>query len=51
MEYQKETQGYFFYHLKERKVFVTQTGVFLEKEFILKGISRRKVELNAILVS
>ncbi|XP_050920075.1 uncharacterized protein LOC127137682, partial [Lathyrus oleraceus] len=43
--YPKETRGYYFYNPSEGKVFVARTGVFLEKDFISKGTSGRKVEL------
>ncbi|KAI5383241.1 hypothetical protein KIW84_070592 [Lathyrus oleraceus] len=43
-----ETRGYYFYNPFEGKVFVTRTEVFLEKDFISKGISGRKVELEEI---
>jgi hypothetical protein len=46
--YPKETRGYYFYNPSEGKVVVARTGVFLEKEFISKGISGRKVELEEI---
>ncbi|KAK2382604.1 secreted RxLR effector protein [Trifolium repens] len=46
--YPKETRGYYFYNRSEGKVVVARTGVFLEKEFISKGISGRKVELEEI---
>ena len=46
--YPKETRGYYFYNPSEGKVFVARTGVFLEKDFISKGISGRKVELEEI---
>ncbi|WP_248789470.1 hypothetical protein, partial [Escherichia coli] len=46
--YTKETKGYYFYNPSEQKVFVARTGVFLEKEFISKGTSGRKVELEEI---
>ncbi|KAK2421692.1 secreted RxLR effector protein [Trifolium repens] len=46
--YPKETKGYYFYNPTEGKVFVARTGVFLEKEFISKGISGRNVELEEI---
>ena len=36
--YPKETKGYYFFDPKENKVFVARTGVFLEKEFLSKGI-------------
>ncbi|KAI5437994.1 hypothetical protein KIW84_023936 [Lathyrus oleraceus] len=43
-----ETRGYYLYNPSEGKVFVARTGVFLEKDFISKGISGRKVELEEI---
>ncbi|KAI5408333.1 hypothetical protein KIW84_054237 [Lathyrus oleraceus] len=46
--YPKETRGYYFYNPSEGKVFVARTGVFLEKDFISKGTSGRKVELEEI---
>jgi hypothetical protein len=46
--YPKETRRYYFYNPSEGKVVVARTGVFLEKEFISKGISGRKVELEEI---
>ncbi|KAK2404463.1 secreted RxLR effector protein [Trifolium repens] len=46
--YPKETRGYYFYNPSEGKVFVARTGVFLEREFISKGISGRSVELEEI---
>ena len=46
--YPKETKGYYFYNPSEGKVFVARTGVFLEKEFISKGTSGRKVEVDEI---
>ena len=46
--YPKETKGYHFYNPSEGKVFVARTGVFLEKDFVSKGISGRKVDLEEI---
>ncbi|KAI5436266.1 hypothetical protein KIW84_022655 [Lathyrus oleraceus] len=46
--YPKETKGYYVYNPSEGKVFVARTGVFLEKDFISKGTSGRKVELEEI---
>ncbi|KAI5436873.1 hypothetical protein KIW84_023119 [Lathyrus oleraceus] len=43
-----ETRGYYFYNPSEGKVFVARNGVFLERDFISKGISGRKVELEEI---
>ena len=47
--YPKETIGYTFYLRSEGKIFVAKNGSFLEKEFLLKGVSGRKVELDEVL--
>ena len=44
IEYPKENVGYTFYHKSEGKTFVAKLGVFLEKEFLSKEVSGRKVE-------
>ena len=49
--YPKETIGYTFYHRSEGKTFVAKFGIFLEKEFLSKEVSGRKVELDEITVS
>jgi hypothetical protein len=46
--YPRETKGYYFYNIAEGKVFVTRNGVFMEKEFLSKGVSRSKVHLEDI---
>lgn len=46
--YPKETKGYYFYKPSENKVVVARTGIFLEREFVSKGNSGRKVELEEI---
>jgi hypothetical protein len=46
--YPKETIGYTFYHRSEGKVFVAKNGSFLEKEFLSKEVSGRKVELDEV---
>ena len=48
--YPKETVGYTFYHRSEGKIFVAKTGSFLEKEFLSKEVSGRKVELDEVTV-
>ena len=48
--YQKETVGYTFYHRSEGKIFVAKNGSFLEKEFLSKEVSGRKVELDEVTV-
>jgi len=47
--YPKETIGYTFYHKSEGKVFVAKNGSFLEKEFLSKGVSGRKVEIDEVI--
>ncbi|KAK1626816.1 hypothetical protein QYE76_001131, partial [Lolium multiflorum] len=46
--YPKETIGYTFYHRSEGKVFVAKNGTFLEKEFLTKEVTGRKVELDEV---
>ena len=46
----KETVGYTFYHRSEVKIFVAKNGSFLEKEFLSKEVSGRKVELDEVIV-
>ena len=48
--YLKETVGYTFYHRSEGKTFVAKFGNFLEKEFLSKEVSGRKVELDEVFV-
>src|SRR3954463_10717899 len=48
--YPKETVGYTFYHRSEGKTFVAKFGIFLEKEFLSKEVSGRKVELDKVIV-
>ena len=50
IEYPKEIVGYTFYHRSEGKTFVAKFGSFLEKEFLLKEVSGRKVELDEVTV-
>ena len=42
--------GYSFYHRSEGKIFVAENGSFLEKEFLSKEVSGRKVELDEVTV-
>jgi hypothetical protein len=44
----RETKGYYFYNKAEGKVFVARNGVFMEKEFLSKGVSWSKVQLEEI---
>ena len=46
----KETVGYTFYHRSEGKTFVAKNESFLEKEFLSKEVSGRKVELDEVIV-
>ena len=38
------------YHKSEGKIFVAKNGSFLEKEFLSKEVSGRKVELDEVIV-
>jgi hypothetical protein len=49
--YPKETIGYTFYHRSEGRVFVAKNGSFLEKEFLSKEVSGRKVKLDEVIES
>ena len=46
--YPKKTKGYYFYNHIEGKVFVTRTSIFLEREFISRETSGRKIQLEKI---
>jgi hypothetical protein len=46
--YLREIKGYYFYNKAEVKVFVARNGVFMEKEFLFKGVSGSKVQLEEI---
>jgi hypothetical protein len=46
--YLRETKGYYFYNKAKRKMFVAHNGVFMEKEFLSKGVSASKVQLEEI---
>ena len=48
--YPNKIVGYTFYHKSEGKTFVAKFGVFLEKEFLSKEVSGRKVELDEVTV-
>ena len=50
MGYPKESIGYTFYHWYEGKIFVAKNGSFVDKEFLLKEVSGRKVELDEVTV-
>jgi hypothetical protein len=46
--YPKETKGYYFYNKAKSNVFISHNGVFIHKEFISKGVSGSKVQLEEI---
>jgi hypothetical protein len=46
--YPRETKGYYFYNKAKSKVFIAHNGVFMYKEFISKGVSGSKVQLEEI---
>ena len=48
--YPKETIGHTFYHRSEGKIFVAKNGTFLEKGFLSKEGSGRKLELDEVIV-
>ena len=48
--YPKENVGYTFNNRSEGKVFIVENGSFLEKEFLSKVVSGRKVELHEVIV-
>ena len=48
--YPKENVGYTFYHRSEGNIFVALNGSFLEKEFLSKEVSGRKVELDEVTI-
>ena len=48
--YPKETVEYTFYHRSEGKIFLAKNGSFLEKEFLSKEVSGRKVEFDEVIV-
>ena len=45
-----KTVGYTFYHRSEGKIFVAKNGSFLEKEFLSKEVSGRKVKLDEVII-
>ena len=47
--YPKVTVGYTFYLRSEGKLFVAKNGSFLEKEFLSKELSGRKIELDEVV--
>ena len=47
--YPRVTVGYTFYLRSEGKLFVAKNGSFLEKEFLSKELSGRKIELDEVV--
>ena len=47
--YPKETIGYIFYDKSEGKTLVAKTRVFLEKEFLEKGVINKRIDLDEII--
>ena len=47
--YPRVTAGYTFYLRSEGKLFVAKNGSFLEKEFLSKELSGRKIELDEVV--
>ena len=48
--YPKKTVGYTFYHRSEGNTFLAENGYFIEKEFLSKEVSGRKVELDEVTI-
>jgi hypothetical protein len=46
--YPRVTAGYSFYHKTKDKVFVTKNNIFIEEEFIEKGLGKRAVQLGKV---
>ena len=46
----RDSLRYTFYYRSEGKIFVAKNGFFLEKEFLSKEVSWRKVELDEVTV-
>jgi hypothetical protein len=49
VRYPRETKVYYFYNKVEGKVFVAHNGIFMEKEFLSKGVSGSNMKLEEIL--
>jgi hypothetical protein len=47
--YLRETKVYYFYNKAKGKVFVARNCVLMEKEFLSKGVSGSKMQLDEIL--
>ena len=47
VRYPKEYKGYYFYHTREQKLFVSLRATFLKKKFLI-GSTKANVELNEV---
>jgi hypothetical protein len=48
VRYLRETKGYYFYNKTDGNVVVASNGVFMEKEFVSKGVSGSNMQLEEI---
>jgi hypothetical protein len=48
VRYPRENKGYYFYNKAEHNMFVARNGVFMEKEFLSKGVNGSNVQLEEI---
>ncbi|KAD2393209.1 hypothetical protein E3N88_40186 [Mikania micrantha] len=46
--YPKETKAYYFYHPTDKRVFIARRGIFLEEDFLSKGMDGNNVDLDEI---
>ena len=46
--YPKETKGWYFYHPREQKVFVSTHAVFLEDDYIMNYKSKGRIVLEVV---
>ena len=48
IRYPKKTRDYYFYHVEEQKMFISNRAIFLEKKFFNEEIVASKVELEEV---
>ncbi|KAD4385131.1 hypothetical protein E3N88_25299 [Mikania micrantha] len=46
--YPKETKAYYFYHPTDKKVFIARRAIFLEEDFLSKGMDGNNVDLDEV---
>ena len=46
--YQKGTYGWYFYYVREQKVFVSTNAIFLEDDYIMNRKPRGRIVLEEI---